>query len=75
MLHKDDVEGAGSSKGGVIDIAGKDERSHMLAVRGGSWIILDGGVSACHALKPDEGDDVETEVTILIDEVEDIPVP
>lgn len=78
----DDAERAGSSKGGVADIAANAKRSHILAVRRDAWTIFGGGIGPCHGLKLDKGDDVEVEgtsdalgVATLIDEAEGIPEP
>lgn len=79
--YKDeDVEGVGSLNGGVADITTKTRRSDMRVVRGGAWIILNGGIGACHGLKLDKGDDVEVEsvsmtlgIDTLVDKVEGNP--
>lgn len=53
----------GSSNGGVLNIAAKAGRSQIIAVTGGTWILLGKGMDACHDLKPSEKDDVEAEGT------------
>lgn len=52
----------------------------MLAVKGGTWVILGGAIGACHSLKQSEEDVVEIEgvsdaleVTTLVDGVESSP--
>lgn len=48
----------------MADIVVKAGRSHMLAVKGGAWTTLGGGIGTCQGLKPDEGDDVEARGTL-----------
>lgn len=81
LLHKDkDVEGIGSSNGGVVIIAAKARRSHILAVIGGNWTTLSRGIGAWKGLKLSEEDGIEVEgvsdaleVATLVDRVADNP--